>query len=268
MTLRTGYRYSSDNTPIKQAHLRHILNETMGRINGVRLSNDWACKYDPIYFDLFAGPGCEPDGTAGSPLIFCEIAAKQPYPFEAHFYESDPETALQLACNLTNSPDNRERYFLHRADNMTVKEILPNCYEKSARRLGIAYADPSNGDLVGLLNPLRQIAIVYRRVDLVLNYAATSWKRQNKLDHYQCLLDLLPTIPKQRWFIREPIDDFQWTMLIGTNYLNYRASERHHWYDIRSTRGNELLMRIALTREQLKERNIQITKQLKLPLEG
>lgn len=263
MTDRTGYR-RSPNTAIKQSHLRHILHQTMGRINGVRLSKSWACQHMPIYFDLFAGPGREPDGTPGSPLIFCEIAAQQPYPFEAHFYEYDAETALQLAQHLTNDPNDRDTYHLHTANNMTVAEVLP--VRPIRWRYGIAYADPSNADLVGSLNPLRLIAIAYPHVDIVLNYAAASWKRQIELDHYQCLLDLLPTFPKQRWFIREPIDCFQWTMLIGTNYLDYRASERRRWHDIRTTRGNELLMRAALTREQLAERGVRITKQLALPL--
>lgn len=260
---------SSKNTNYKQISLRHMLVKTMAIIGAIRNNPShaaWALNTDPLYIDLFAGPSCDPDtGDAGSPLIFMDVASRQSYRINAHFYDRDFSSMRQLAGNLSKvkQPEN-VTYVLHPTDNTAVSDILPQKspgrrFRSPADQLGIAYADPSNADLNSTIAPLRSIANAYFKVDLIFNYAAASWKRQRALDHYRNVLEFLAEIPKQKWFIRKPIDRFQWTMLFGTNYLNFKTKELQYfktkelqfWYDVRSEEGRRLLEQAAYTREEL-----------------
>jgi three-Cys-motif partner protein len=251
---------SSKNTSFKQSSLRHMLTKTMAIIGAIRSNPEktWSLKYDPIYFDLFSGKGRDPKtDEPGSPLIFLEIAAQQDYRFQAHFYERDHPTIRELATNLAKVEQPRNvTYVLHPKDNTAVKDVLPR--RPAAAQFGIAYADPSDADLNAAMAPLSQIAIAYPSVDIIINYAAASWKRQIKFDHYRNLLDFLKEIPKQKWLIRKPIDRFQWTMLLGTNYLGFAPEEKHFWYDVRKEQGQHLFEKVAYTRDELNVGQMQL----------
>jgi len=260
MSSADAYR-ESKNTPHKQLSFYQILANLFAIIGAIRNKPvkkgdpNWAKNTNPIYFDLFAGPGVNKAGNPGSPLIFLEVARLQNYLIESHFYEKDPVSVASLnRCidNFVDYPKNVQ-CVVHPECNQHVDKVLMgySAKESSLWRFGIAYADPSDADLNAALYPLQRIAATYPRVDLVLNYAAASWKRQKELHHYRNLLQYLVETGKSKWFIRKPIDRFQWTMLMGTNFLSFSADEKRYWFDVDSAEGDALLKKVAFTREEL-----------------
>ena len=236
-------------TPYKQEHYRYVLTQLLAIYGAIR--NKYGSKNPVFLWDLYAGPGRTDglDGEAGSPLIACELALKQSYPIKLHFYEANPSDAALLRENLSKPPYCNADFVVHEASNQSVLEILgrdrrhPSVY-------GLVYADPSNADLNGFDSIFAAFAIKYPRVDLLLNYAAASYKRKVKFKDYKSLQDRLNPIRKEKWFIREPIKQQQWTMLLGTNFNGLKPEEKKHWHDVGESVGKRLFLEVNYTAEQ------------------
>lgn len=244
----TTYRYSGQ-TPHKQESYQYLIERELAMIGAIRKKHDWARLHHPLFLDLYAGPGKDPNGCAGSPIILLQAADKQDYTIEAHFYESDRMSLQNLIYNLAVHNDNRNYFVIHPVDNQSVLDLLPK--RRNSARLGMAYADPSNGDLLNAFTLLCKIGQIYRKVDLVINYAAATWKRRHAFEYYKNLIAILPDAGKQKWLIREPLGKHQWTMLLGTNYLEYKPEENRRWHDIRTEPGRTYFLRAALTKDEL-----------------
>src|SRR5258708_1217052 len=247
--MKNSQKYQNGkSTPLKQESYRYIASSLFAVIGAVRKKHSaWACKYPVWICDLYAGPGRTPDGELGSPLIACELAQQQSYKVQLDFYEHDSDTMQKLAYHLTELPYSMTTYRLFPTDNSEVINRLKTVTDL----YGFIYADPSNADLNEIADIFCAVSKKCPRVDLIFNYAAASWKRKKKLDRYQTLLNVLKKIDKKRWLIRELTDMFQWTMLLGTNYLDFKASEKKHWFDLESERGKEEFMKANYTHKEL-----------------
>jgi hypothetical protein len=243
----------SEDTPRKQEDLEYILKVILPIWKGIRRrpGNDWARRYPILYVDLYAGPGVDDFGNIGSPLIFDKLAQPfmtlpyDPLPFNAHFYEKNPDQFEHLASVLQH-----RNYHLHCASNRTAIDILPKW--RVGEQYGLVYADPSNAPMGEISDLCRPFAQQYKRVDILINYAAASWKRQCKLDHYRHLTECLRAIGKRHILIRAPRNKHQWTMLFLTNYPGFPTNERRHWYDITTPEGYAYYRRVNYTKNELR----------------
>ena len=226
---------------------------SMGKVVGIAGYHARASRYavEPfLYVDLNAGPGrCIEDGECkwsapcedryGSPLramyLLCDSLGSG---FRAHFCEADDEMRERLIRNLRPQ-----------GTSVTVHDHACFISEDGERRYmhGLVYSDPSNGAIDEPL--LRQYAEEYPRVDLLINLACTSHKRQRKLDDYEHIHKIFARIPKEMWFIRRPIGAQQWTMFLGLNYQGTKVPAKD-WIPFNSDEGRAVIRHVSLTEEE------------------
>lgn len=242
-------------TPDKQECFRQVAQKIYSAI--VAIYHNWKISFDrpAFYFDFNAGQGRSNNGSPGSPLIVAEIAKNLPYPVIAHLYEANPDSAQKLFANLSLSPHWTKNFIVHPENNMRVTDVLNDIGDRDGfNYYGLAYSDVSNGHLVDATNPLRLVAERQPRIDLLINYAAASWKRQIVLDHYKHASDILPTLGKGYWFIRKPIGKHQFTMILGSNYklpFPKHPKENAQWPLLFSPEGKFWFEKINYTHDEL-----------------
>lgn len=241
---------TSQATPYKQEHFRYILKILIPVWRSVRARNYWACQHPIFYVDLYAGAGRSPDDDSlGSPLIFSEETINAKIPIEAHFYERDLAMFASLAENMKDYPG-----VLHCADNHEI--LTSNLFPKkrNANRYGLVYLDPPGNDggqrMDEVMKLAQKVALSYARVDILINYSATIWKRMRDFSYYQNIIELLNTIPKQHRLIRAPYKQHQWTMLLFTNWLAFPKNENLKWYGINSPEGKATLEQVAYSQNE------------------
>jgi three-Cys-motif partner protein len=254
--LKPSERYQwSEATPFKQYCARNAFALHLACTKRILIKHrdaSWLSPKPPLYIDFNAGPGIDPVGSPGSPLIFLEEATKKEMTYEVHLYEADSETYTKLVTNLRGSGLNGGNIYLHPQSNSDISEIVPAVQE--GWRYGLAYFDPSNAPAINELFPLASIvARKLPQVDLLFNYAAASYKRTVEHAEYRSLLDWMKTIDKRTGLIREPYSQFQWTMLILTNWTRYPEDEARNWYNIDSPEGESIFRRVNYTSKQLHE---------------
>lgn len=242
-------------TPYKQECYRNLLEQLFAIYGAIRSKYPYTQKYPVYLWDLYAGPGrSKKTGELGSPLIACEVALKQSYPIRLHFYEANPHDEHLLRKHLSQSPYCEANFMVHGENNQSVWHKLRK-EEPRREQMGIVYADPSNADLSGFDNIFEAFSRKYPMVDLLLNYAAASYKRKVMFADYVSLQDRLHKIGKKKWFVREPADKWQWTMLLGTNFNGLKAEEKKRWHDSSKPIGQRVFLGINYTSRQLKDMN-------------
>lgn len=233
------YQYSG-NTPHKQWALRTLLGLHMDVVQAIWSKYSNAAKtYE--YFDLYAGPGIDPNGNPGSPLVFYEEATKRNLPYRATLFEADENTFQKLSANTKGL-----RYFsLWNSCNDIIVGHLDGI--KRPNYYGIAYSDPSNATIPE--EPLKAIIRAYPKVDIAINIAAASYKRSVMSDTYESLHKRLIRL-KRYWNLYKPHDKFQWTILLGTNWKDFPEWISKNFVNFNSPAGRTWYESIVLTKAQ------------------
>lgn len=237
----TGYR-TSVNTPYKQQSFEAAIKLNIVLFKAIKKKfPTWFLK-PYCYLDLNSGPGQDENGQDGSPLIFPRLAAEYQLDHRAYLFEREQRHADTLKFNVD------ERGYSHAEVHYEDHGVLLNeSYPMGSNQFGVVYADPSNA--APSWDVLKAITERAPRMDILINLACASYKRQIELPHYVRLDQHLFTL-KDHWLVREPIDNFQWSILFGTGYANYPESKNHGFHSIKTTRGREILERLVYTHNE------------------
>lgn len=234
----------SDSTPAKQEGLSAMLNLWFNVVRQSRINAQakWTFRAEPVLLiDLFAGPGVDPFGNPGSPLIFIQEAERARIDYRLMLFEDDPETAAQLKQTV-------EPYRACASVYEVRNEFAADYVERSPYRNAIIYCDPSNADIpVGALLRLLQ---KLPRADVLINLACASYKRQVALPGYEMLGDRLAKLGKEYWLIREPLHKHQWVMLMGMNKVHINNWAGKRIFSMEDARGVAAWERAELTKAQ------------------
>jgi len=239
------YKHSSY-TPAKQMVWRKSITSHMAICKAIwEKYPKWKLSYR--IFDLFAGPGIDPDGQMGSWRIALDIYDNDPIDrFRLELYECDP---VQLDCLKRSIPDQHKRKIgVKPYDHRYLDVIYPDrLLSKSV--YGIQYHDPSNADLS--ISTMKRLHTCYPHVDIMVNLAFATMKRIDKAPHANLdySIDEIMEV-KKRWFIREPMGKHQWSMLMGTDWDTpeaFASWEYVGWAHTASALGIEWLDRCRLT---------------------
>lgn len=246
----------SAETEGKEADFRGILAMHATLCKGI-MRRQGASPY--LYVDLYAGPGhLEYRGRRflGSPLIAQDILTRAGFAYETVHFERDPEVAARLAealwtpTSLLDCPD-AESAPIYAEDFRTA---FPRWLDKAGHqpdRYGLIYADPIRDEIPhGLFN---QAAEQLPKVDLLSYVAATQYKRRRGVDDSRpYLLDHVKAVNKRVALIRQPLGAWQWTFILWSNWINFPEWQRRGFHRLDSERGEQIMDRLNLTKEQHK----------------
>lgn len=246
----------SESTPIKQHDFEHVLTTLLIVAHGVMLRGYPHPEF--LYFDLNAGPG-RLGGVDGSPLIFVRTARRIGLPFRAFFFEKNKESAYQLREALESicPPEDRHRLRIVHGDHSrgvawkieSELSDLPNDWV-----YGLAYGD-GNGKSDTPIGPLVALAERFPRVDLLLNVTATGYKRARGANpDASYLLDDLRPILKAHRMIREPVSEWQWTMLFLTNWAGAPEFGERGFRRLGSSAGREIADRVNFSKREAQKK--------------
>lgn len=230
-------------TPLKQERLRYLIDLNLKIVRGVLKKHPWAIQ-NYLYIDLHSGPGKDPEGEAGSPLIMLQVARELSMPCQAWLYEQDPDNAATLESLVSPYRNPITSIDVRACDHKTLEARLPGIAQKG--QYGIVYADPSNATLP--VHLLECVAAAYPRLDIVINLACASYKRTCKYDSYESLIHVLRKFNKELWFVTSPLHKHQWTVMLGTNWNEY--PEVKGFYSIYKRTGREILETVGFTKSQ------------------
>lgn len=257
----------SANTQLKQNHFRMFMQAHMRIVQSIMEHNQWVFpRY--IYFDLNAGPGRYEDEegieVVGSPIQTLTVADGMNLPVWAWFCEQDKNSCELLRAEL------RQRGMQERGDEFTDGATSAWLYEgsytiglpqslsvlldpslASRQYYGLIYSD-ENGSLPPFAL-LRLCAQQLRYCDILIHAAAAPIKRQfySPVHPLMRRLDeLMATVPKDCWIVRDPYGKHQWSFLIGTNWDAFPRFKRQGFWAINSPEGASILRRLSLNREE------------------
>lgn len=248
MSDSTTYR-ESDSTKKKQSRFQYTLGVNSAIAARIIAKGPW-WERSYMFVDLTAGPGRSSDGEPGSPLIFLTMMRNRQQQYEAHFYERDADTMAALRANVAQF----ERCNVvcgttecHPEDHAEIVNAWPG----NKNQYGMVYCDTSNAQIP--VDVLKHLSIRYPKMDIVINIAFASYKRRCNLGHYVMPEDAIAQIGKKKWLTTPPEAKHQWTVLIGTNWDNYKehkAAADERFYDIASPEGKEIASEIFFTKHQ------------------
>lgn len=203
-----------------------------------------------LHVDLNSGSGFnEQVKCIGSPLAFLAAAhAKEVARFHAVFCDQNESYVRSLMARPEVASE--DRAYVVCGDNAAYCSAIPHVAEMIGERreyvIGSVLCDPNGTDIP--VDELATLAGQCPRMDIMLNLAATGFKRNKHLDVR--VNDIVRAIPKKHWLIREPVGQWQWTMLIGRNVEvgDHRALGFHH---LESKKGGELMELVSYTSAEL-----------------
>jgi hypothetical protein len=208
-------------------------------------------RFRYLHFDLHAGSGVNEEvGCIGSPLVYLGTArAKGIQNYAAHFCELDDDRVRKLLGQPEVSGD--RRVFVHHGDNrglmLAIPQIIRDAHkENPAYAVGSILADPNSTEMS--LDELEFAAEECKRLDLIINWNATAYKRMQR---GQYLLEVLEKLRRHRahWLIRRPIGAWNFTLLVGRNV---KASEHRamDFYDLDNSFGQHFMRLATLSEKQ------------------
>lgn len=236
----------SPNTPHKQLSFRLLLQLHMDIVNTIRHKNAWAARHPYKYFDLHGGYGIDGEGELGSPAIFHNVATDKQMPYDAHIFEADKEAFASLSVVTGKFPAS---FHVHYEDHHKLIARLDGRLYKW--QFGIAYCDPSNAEIP--VDVLQAIVESYPRLEIVINLAAASYKRTNCHPDWTRLNEVLQSI-KQTWIVRKPLDKFQWTILVGTDWKGFPDWQSRGFAKVDSEVGQAWYEKIVYTHKEIHDR--------------
>lgn len=242
MKRSASYRRSK-NTGYKQASFRLAVGLHIDIVQAIQ--RDWYKPKPYLYFDLYGGPGIDPDGNSGSPVIFHQLATERDLNYRALVYEKNPTTYSSLVANTAAMPNMQVVNESHDEIERRLKSRCDWC-------MGLVYCDPSNAEIP--VTPLFAIKQACPRVDFMINLAAASYKRTINLPSYRELGDILESL-KKTWVVRKPVDKFQWTILVGSDHPDYPSWSNAGFERFDSPTGQDWYDRITHTKQQIRAAN-------------
>lgn len=235
---RNGYGESAE-TAYKLEQLRGLLEMHVAICDGKR----WCPDYR--YIDMNAGPGIAPElKMSGSPLIFLETASRaRALPYHALLVEKDRDFAEELR--------GRVKLFRHvQVEHGDHAAIVP-AYVGGLRRkpTGLLFHDP-NG--VPSFETLATVARLPKadRLDMLIYLTAAGLKRPNGWKAKRgrpdtTLKEGLAGIAKSTWLIRRPRGQWEWTFIIGSNWVDFPVWRRAGFVLLDSVEGQLILERLT-----------------------
>lgn len=261
----------SGNTPLKQNHFRVLLDTHMHIVLDFFKRKPWI---EPQYFylDLNAGPGryaVQGEDLYGSPLIACAVAQAIGLPLHAIFCErggTEVEALRQELARFGFRSDAAHPDVFHNQRSIvaticagdymvTGKDLLEHLTQHhTQKRYGLIYSD-ENGSLPPFAL-LQAYAQVLEYVDIVIHLAASpiKWQVVSPVHPLSQRLDeLLQTIPKRYWWIREPYMQHQWTFLIGTNWERFPRFKKQGFWPTNSPEGASILRKLSFSTKERRD---------------
>lgn len=207
-----------------------------------------------FHFDLNAGSGYNDEADCiGSPLAFLSAVHRlEVTNYRAFFVDISRDAVSELLKRPEIASD--ERSFVMHGDNAEFVRAIPSIIEaagdKAHMAIGSVLVD-DNGTGIPI-HELAALAAVCPRLDLFINITATGLKRAFQTRQLR-LTDIITGIEKQHWLIREPLGQFQWTMLLGRN-VQVNDHRAEGFYHLESKQGQQALERCNYTAAELRER--------------
>lgn len=254
----------------KRSHLSAFLGLHTTIVQNVTSRYEWAHE-QYTYIDLNAGTGIHEDDY-GSPLIFLGHVKSG---YRAYFIEIETEAVAALKKNLTAAMRDRTNSisFFQGTDSIQVKTgdnrvLLPQIAEELRQdylmnrspAFGLIFSDENGADI-----PFDELAQVYKqphmsRIDVLIYVSATSLKRVMKsssLKNRLRLNEYIHALNKKHWQVRQPQGQHQWCFLFGTNWdkkgkMGYPELRKLGFFDASSSEGQEILLKVSHTNEELK----------------
>lgn len=262
---RNGSVGYSDNTPFKQKQLWEILRKHMHIVKAIIRKHAYV-ESTYLYVDLNAGSGRYPingELIYGSPLQALAVAQQFNIPFQGMLFERDPATLTTLRLELvrfglTRSQEHPDLF--HNFQHL-MATICPGDYEVLARdflaglpsgphklHYGLVYSDENGAHI-----PFPLLALFAERlpkIDILIHLGTTIPKllRVSRIHDYHARLDeLVHTVPKDFWLIRDGIGQHQWTFLIGTDWDSFPKFRSLGFWPLESPEGANILRKLSLT---------------------
>ena len=258
-------QWISAETYYKEADFRGLLGMHLQMCKGI--GRKWS-TLPYLYVDLHAGPGhLEYEGRHfdGSPLIAHDLLTKMGLPYEAMHYEIDKSVAAELAAALWIPVSLVDHLDAERAPifNEPFEDGFSRWLDQAGRqqnRYGVVYSDPIDDEInYGLLN---KTAEFLPHVDLMAYVAATQYKRRrggdlkkNGFTDKPLIEEHIRAINKRTVLIRTPRGPNQYTFIIWSNWREFPEWECRGFHRIESERGRQILDKINLTINELREKS-------------
>jgi hypothetical protein len=267
-------------TALKQAHVRAIFRKHLAIVETMARVRPRIDTY--TYLELYAGHG---GGTwqdeqrldtllsplpYGSPILFLDEALDRTLPIRACFIEQDRRRSRALvdricehlgygwdACVTREGHGARwdvdgHQVHVHQGDCVReapawLQVLVDDAARRGAWLRGLIFADP-NGELAW--QSMVDLVTICPFLDVLLYYSANMRKRVRccgKTYVHDQLLDLLPLVQKQHWFVREPAGRKEWTFFFGSNMAGIDPIRRLGFWSTESERGRAIMRALNYT---------------------
>ena len=247
----------SEYTVTKARHFEDIARMHVSMSAGIISSNAWV-NSEYTYLDLFAGDGANAVGDEqidGSPVIMARQLAGKGISRRGFCFEVNKHNAEKLRQRLTLEPSFHVVEGNHHYTIDDVVEYL-NSHPDQRPRFGMVYVDP-NASLMpsALLRKLYRSTKSFEKVDCVTYLSACVIKRVNGAhgNAWEAMTESLKQVGKRHIHIRVPEGQWQWTMVILTNYADFPLLTRQGFYPLCSQEGQAVVHMLEHTASQLKE---------------
>jgi three-Cys-motif partner protein len=252
----------SEHTEEKEYGLGKVLSQWLSVVD--RIVAKYKITSPVLYVDMNAGAGWNEEvNCIGSPLLFLSESEKHDFKKEIYFLDSSANSVVELGERILEAePRDMTSCHLIVGDH---HESLPGIIDKH-RGYGLIYHDPNGLPSFDLLREIYQRPNT-GKLDILIRISGTNYKRiRNGVDSlgkkkqisdligkYPNLKDQLKSINKKQWIVRDIIDPdpYQWTFLLGTNFVDFKAWESQGFYKIESSKGAAILNRISYTVKEL-----------------
>lgn len=240
----------SENTPIKHAHFQRYMELQVNIVKGLFSRRvKWDTK-PYLYFDLNAGNG----GTIaqpGSPVLAIAALNAAQIPYHAVLMDIKRDNTDELIELFGYNPN----VHIHNTCNRKVlttylyeNPFIPN--DQLQWVYGCVFCDP-NGPSGIRWDLLADFAAVYKRIDIVIHMAATTYKRVRIVHHPRPLLsDQLAKIGKGTTIVRKPNSKAGWTIIILSSWDRFPGYKKLGFHNANTEEGNAILEELTYTVEE------------------
>lgn len=214
-----------DATEWKERGIAAAISVNLRIFKSIYANKSWAVYQ---HFDLNSGSGINEEiGCIGSPLAFIQSADELGvFNFNAHFIDKDRSAIEQLYAREVMQ---RKNCTLFHGDNKSLIEVIPDLIQltdKPRMAIGTVVIDPNGADVP--INELAWLARECPKLDFIINWNSTIFKRlEGRKGRLQ---DVMESINKKHWLIRQPVSIHQWTVLIcrNTRIGDHKSLGFHH----------------------------------------
>jgi hypothetical protein len=136
----------------------------------------------------------------------------------------------------------------------TARDLLTHYLQHTRHpksHYGLIYSDEN-----GALPPFALLGDYARHLphlDILIHVAATPIKRQRLSPNHplsERLDELMATIAKEQWIVRQPYGHHQWSFLIGTNWDAFPRFKRQGFWPVSSPEGARILRILSWTTQE------------------